>query len=48
MNDEDRKFLKSVKEMRPSFEIFKKMVRILNGVEEQTNKLLKNSLLKKI
>lgn len=44
MSEEDRKYLRAVKKMRPSFEIFKKMVEILNNVQEQTNQLLKTSL----
>ena len=44
MNEEDRKYLRSVKKMGPSLEVFKKMVAILTNVQEQTNQLLKTSL----
>ena len=47
MSDEDRKYLRSIKKMRPSLEVFKKMVEILKNVQEQTNQLLQNSLLGK-
>lgn len=48
MNEEDRKYLRSAKKMRPSLEVFKKMVEILKNVQEQTNQLLKTSLLQKV
>lgn len=47
MSEEDRKYLRSVKKMRPSLEVFKKMVEILNNIQDQTNQLLKTSLLGK-
>lgn len=40
MNDEDRKYIRETEKMRPSFEIFKKMVQILNSEQEEANKLL--------
>ena len=48
MSEEDRKYLRSVKKLRPSFEVFEKMVQILKNVQEQTDQLLKNSLLGKV
>jgi len=47
MSEEDREYLRSVKKMMPSFEVFEKMVEILKSVQEQTNQLLKTSLLGK-
>ena len=47
MNDEDREFLRSTKKMTPSLEVFERMVQILTNVQEQTNQILKNSLLGK-
>lgn len=43
MSEEDRKYLRSVGKMRPSLEVFKKMVQILANVQEKTNQLLKTS-----
>lgn len=40
MNDEDRKFLQSVKNMTPSSEIFKRLVQILAAEQEKTDQLL--------
>lgn len=48
MSEEDRKYLISVKKMRPSLEIFKKMVEILANVQEKTDQLLKTSLSVKV
>ena len=48
MSEEDRKYLRSVRFRRPSFEVFEKMVQILKNVQEQTDQLLKNSLLGKV
>jgi len=40
MNDEDRKYLISVEKMRPSFEVFERMVQILTSEQEETDRLL--------
>jgi hypothetical protein len=40
MNDEDRKYLRDVARMRPSFEIFNKMVKILADEKEEINSLM--------
>jgi hypothetical protein len=40
MSDEDIKYLRSAERMRPSFEVFKRMVKILTGVQEKTDRLL--------
>ncbi len=42
MNDEDRKYLQSVRKMRPSLEIFSGMVRILENTHKHTDQLLNN------
>lgn len=47
MSEEDRKYLRSVKKMMPSFEVFEKMVQILTNVQKQTDQLLHNSSLGK-
>ncbi|MDZ4227905.1 MAG: hypothetical protein U1E54_01535 [Candidatus Levybacteria bacterium] len=39
MNDEDRKYLKSVERVSPNFEIFNKMVQILTNVRKETDQL---------
>jgi len=41
MNEEDRKYLRSVKKLRPSLEVFKRMVQILKGVQQKTDQMLK-------
>lgn len=48
MNGEDKKYLRSVKKIRPSFEIFERMVQILTQVQAKTDQLLQNSLLGKV
>jgi len=48
MSEEDRKYLRSVKKLRPSFEIFEKMVQILTALQAKTDQLLQNSLLLKV
>ena len=48
MSEEDRKYLRSVKKMRPSFEVFEKMVQILTSMQSKTDQLLQNSLLLKV
>ena len=48
MNEEDRKYLRSVKKMRPSFEVFEKMVEILTALQAKTDQLLQKSLLVKV
>lgn len=48
MSEEDRKYLRAVKKMRPSFEVFKRMVAILTNIQEKTDQLLKTSLLGKV
>ncbi|MBI2613272.1 MAG: hypothetical protein HYW62_00650 [Candidatus Levybacteria bacterium] len=48
MSEEDRKYLRSTAKMRPSFEIFEKMVEILTQVQTKTDQLLQNSLLQKV
>jgi hypothetical protein len=40
MNDEDRKYLREAERMRPSFEIFNKMVRILADEKEEVDQLM--------
>lgn len=40
MNDEDRKYLKSVEKKRPSLEVFKRMVSILAQTQGKTDQLL--------
>jgi hypothetical protein len=40
MNDEDRKYLRSIEKMWPSLEIFSKMVGILKNEQKQTDQLL--------
>lgn len=47
MNEEDIEFLKSVKNKRPSSEIFEKMVQILKNTQEKSDQLLKDSLSEK-
>lgn len=44
MNDEDIEYLKSVKNKRPSSEVFGEMVRILKDAQERSDQLLKDSL----
>jgi hypothetical protein len=48
MNDEDRKYLRYVKRLRPSLEVFERMVQILKNIQEQTNQLLKTSSLNRV
>jgi hypothetical protein len=40
MNDEDRKYLKAAERMRPSFEIFNRMVKILVNEKEEVDQLM--------
>lgn len=40
MNDEDRKYLRSEKKMRPRIEVFERMVQILAGVQKKSDQLL--------
>jgi len=40
MSEEDRKYLNSVKKMRPSSEVFGRMVQILTGAQKKTDQLL--------
>lgn len=40
MNEEDKKYLRSAEKMRPSFEVFERMVQILTSTQEKTNQLL--------
>ncbi len=44
MSEEDRKYLRSAIKMRPSLEIFQKMVYILRKTREKTDQLLNISL----
>jgi len=48
MSEEDRRYLRSVKKLRPSFEVFEKMVQILTSLQAKTDQLLQNSLLGKV
>lgn len=48
MSKEDRKYLRSVKKMTPSLEVFKRMVQILTNVQQKTDQLLKISLFEKV
>lgn len=48
MNEEDKKYLRSVKKIRPSLEVFEKMVQILANIQSKTDQLLQNSLLGKV
>lgn len=48
MNDDDRKYLKSVTKSNPSFDVFRRMVSILTIVQKKTDQLqvdLDNTLL---
>ena len=47
MSEEDRKYLRNIKKMGTSQEVFKKLVEILKGVQEKTDQLLQTSLLGK-
>jgi len=47
MSDEDRKYLKSVKNLQPSLEVFNRMVEILKNTQGKIDYLLRNSLLGK-
>jgi hypothetical protein len=40
MNDEDRKYLRTLDRMRPSLEVFSRMVKILENEQKQTDQLL--------
>jgi hypothetical protein len=40
MNNEDKKYLKSAEKMRPSLEVFNRMVQILTQTQEKANQLL--------
>jgi hypothetical protein len=40
MNDEDRKYLREAERMRPSFEVFSKMVRILVDEKDEIDQLM--------
>lgn len=44
MGEEDRRYLRSVRKMRPSLEVFEKMVEILRDVQEKTDQLLKTRI----
>lgn len=44
MNDEDRKFLQSIKNMSPNSEVFQRLVKILKVEQEKSDQLLKDSL----
>lgn len=48
MNEEDKKYLRSVSLRRPSLEVFEKMVQILANIQSKTDQLLQNSLLGKV
>lgn len=39
MNDEDRNYLKSVENTRPSFDVFNNMVDILTDTQKETDEL---------
>ena len=47
MSDEDRKYLRFVKKLRPSIDVFGRLVQILTKVQDETNRILKNSSLGK-
>jgi hypothetical protein len=40
MNDEDRKYLEHTEKIRPSFEIFNRMVQMLKVEKEEIDRLL--------
>lgn len=40
MSEEDKKYLRWTKKMRPSLEVFEKMVQILTEMQEKTDQLL--------
>lgn len=40
MSEEDRKYLRSLEKMTPSFEVFEKMVQILTNLQTKTDQLL--------
>lgn len=48
MSEEDRKYLRLVKKLSPSIDIFRQLVRILTKVQDETDQLLKTSLLSKV
>lgn len=39
MNNEDRKYLRSVRKIGPSFEVFSKMAQILTKIRKETDRL---------
>lgn len=46
MNEEDRRYLKSIRKVRLNLEVFENMVKILKKVQEKTDRLLSDSLLR--
>lgn len=40
MNDEDRKYLRSEKKMRPGIKVFERMIQILADVQKKSDQLL--------
>ncbi len=44
MSEEDRRYLRIQKNMTPSLEVFKRLVKILTSIETKTDQLIKNSL----
>lgn len=48
MTNEDRKYLRSVKKLKPSIDVFGRLVQILTKVQNETDQLLKSSLLGKV
>jgi len=40
MNDEDKKYLRSIRKFSPNLEVFNKMVRILESEQEKVSQLL--------
>lgn len=43
MNDEDKRYLRSARKIRPGFEVFNRMVQILSSVEKKTELLVDNA-----
>lgn len=48
MSDEDRRYLRNLKKMGTSQEVFEKLVEILKGIQSKTDDLLKTTLLAKV
>lgn len=48
MSEEDRRYLRNIKKMGISQEVFEKLVEILKGVQNKTDDLLKTTLLAKV